>query len=326
MKRIINITFLLIVTLFISNITYAQQADNNTPAGKFTIGAGDELSGIYPVAAAVSKILQVQAKVHKLYPTIVKNGGSIESVNSLVDKQLSVAVVGSDVQYRAYNGIGEWAGNRKYELRSIASFSPLVLYFLATEQSQIKTIMDLNDKNINLGNTNSSTRFNAGLILGSYGYSQRHVNTEFEYDIKESIDRLIDNRLQGVFITGLYPSYTIKNITKTLPIRIIDIAKADRLLQTYNGYRFMKLEKKFFKDILNPNDSVSVSTYATLVTTSSLPNYAAYVIAKELVENIEYLKRSHPAFKNLSVKDLVRDVATPIHPGAMRYYKDKGIL
>ena len=59
-----------------------------------------------------------------------------------------LGIVENDVQYRAYKGLGEWEGMPQYDLRSIISIAPEIMQLIVSENSKIKTLMDLQNKNI----------------------------------------------------------------------------------------------------------------------------------------------------------------------------------
>lgn len=320
MKKLIYIAFFIII-LF-TQISYAQ--NKIIPV---TIGTGDNKSGLYPIGISIGKILNINSRIHKLTPNVTATAGDIYNIDSVVNGDLMLGVVSSDVEYRAYKGIGEWQGSPQYDLRSIISISPEYIQLIVRESSKIKTIMDLKGKNINLGLIGEGTYLNSQKILSSYGLDNYTVNYDnTSTSLQDIVVKMQDGRLDGFFITSIVPINTIKLLTETTPVRFIDITGVNKLLIQYPKYKLTVQDKSIYPKAHNPNNTKTISVMTTLVTSSKTSNYTAYILAKEIVENIHILRNLHPAFKNLDIKEMLQYNTAPIHPGAMRYYMDKGLI
>lgn len=320
MKKLIFITFLLI--LFSALASFAQ--NKVIPVN---IGTGDNKSGLYPIGISIGKILNINSKIHKLTPNVIATEGDIYNIDSVINGELMLGVVSADVEYRAYKGLGEWEGAPQYDLRSIISISPAYMQLIVREASKIKTIMDLKNKNINIGFIGEGTYLNSQLILSSYGLDNYTVNYDnTSSSLQEIVVKMQDGRLDGFFITSIAPLPVIKLLSETTPIRLVDITGVNKLFLQYPKYKITVQDKSIYPKAYNPNNTKTVSVMTCIVTSSKTSNYAAYIMAKEIVENINVLKRLHPAFKNLDIKEMLQYNTAPIHPGAMRYYMDKGLL
>lgn len=322
MKKII--LFLTALMLFCSDTLYAQKQVSPI---NVTIGTGDKIGGLYPIGISIGKILNINSKIHKLNPDVIVTEGAVYNIDKIISGELMLGIVENDVQYRAYKGLGEWEGTPQYDLRSIISITPEIMQLIVSENSKIKTLIDMQHKNINLGMIGENTYYNSQLILSSYGFDNETVNIDNKStNLKETITMLQDGRLDGFFINSILPLQEIKQLSETTKIRFIDIIGANKLLMQYPDYKITKLSKSFYPKAKNPNNTNTVSVMTSLVTTSATPNYVAYTIAKEIVENLHILKTLHPALKNLNIREMLKYNTAPIHPGAMRYYVDKGLL
>ena len=320
--------FILLFTvflLFFSNTIYAQQRQVN-PA-KLTIGTGDKNGGLYPIGISIGKVLNINSRIHKLNPNVVATEGAVYNIDKVISGELILGIVENDVQYRAYKGLGEWEGTPQYDLRSIISLAPEIIQLIVSENSKIKTLMDLENKNINIGMIGENTYYNSQLILSSYGLDNYTVNYDNQStSLKETITMLQDGRLDGFFINSIVPLYIIKQLSETTKIRFIDITGVNELLIQYPDYNITELNKSVYPKTNNPNSIKTLSVMTSIVTSSKTSNYAAYITAKEIVENLHILKTLHPSLRNLDIKEMLKYNTAPIHPGAMRYYIDKGLL
>ena len=77
----------------------------------------------------------------------------------------------------------------------------------------------------------------------------------------------------------------------------------------------------------NPDDVRTIGTQAVLVTSTDQSDELAYGVVKAVFENFADFRRLHPALSTLDIKDMVPSEAVmPIHPGALRYYREAGLL
>ncbi len=319
------ILFFAAFLLILSSTLYAQQGQMKSV--QLTIGTGDKSGGLYPIGISIGKILNINSKIHKLTPDVIATEGAVYNIDKVLSGELMLGIVENDVQYRAYKGIGEWENAHQYDLRSIISLAPEIMQLIVSEQSKIKTLMDLQNKNINIGIIGENTYYNSQLILNSYGLDNYTVNYDNQStSLKETIIMLQDGRLDGFFINSILPLYAIQQLSETTKIRFVDITNANKLLIQYPDYKITEINKSVYPKANNPNSTKTLSVMTSIVTSSKTSNYAAYIIAKEIVENLHILKTLHPSFKNLDIKEMLKYNTAPIHPGAMRYYVDNGLL
>ncbi len=212
------ILFFAAFLLILSSTLYAQQGQMKSV--QLTIGTGDKSGGLYPIGISIGKILNINSKIHKLTPDVIATEGAVYNIDKVLSGELMLGIVENDVQYRAYKGLGEWENAPQYDLRSIISLAPEIMQLIVSEQSKIKTLMDLQNKNINIGIIGENTYYNSQLILNSYGLDNYTVNYDNQStSLKETIIMLQDGRLDGFFINSILPLYAIQQLSETTKIR-----------------------------------------------------------------------------------------------------------
>ena len=66
---------------------------------------------------------------------------------------------------------------------------------------------------------------------------------------------------------------------------------------------------------------------ATLVTSAKVPDQVVYHLVKAIFNNFDQFRKLYPAFVNLKPMKMVTDgLSAPLHPGAVRYYKERGMM
>ncbi len=319
--------FLVVMLLVAVSMTWG--ADTTYARPTFvTIGTGGITGVYYPTGGAIAKIVNNKRDVYGIRCTVESTGGSVFNVNAVMSGDLDFGVVQSDRQYQAVNGLAEWkkAGKQK-DLRAVFSIHPESVTLLAAVDSGIKSFADLKGKRVNIGNIGSGQRQNSIDALSANGL-------DFKKDIKhESIKAaeapglLQDGRIDAFFYTVGHPNGAFKEATagarKTL---FISIPNVDKLVQKYPYYVPTKVMKKYYESAKNTGDVDTFGVKATFVTSAKVPDNVVYAVTKEVFENFEEFKTLHSAYEDLTKEDMLTGMSAPIHPGAMKYYKEAGLM
>ena len=82
-----------------------------------------------------------------------------------------------------------------------------------------------------------------------------------------------------------------------------------------------------YPDAVNAKDKVkTVGMLATLVTSADTPDDVVYAVTKEVMTNLDQFRKLHPALANLTSESMLQGLTAPIHPGALKYYKEAGLV
>ena len=215
-------------------------------------------------------------------------------------------------------------GTIPFDYISLSDEDVSAFYGNYTSTTQSYSSINISANQVQIG---ENTYYNSQLILSSYGLDNYTVNYDNQStSLKETITMLQDGRLDGFFLNSVIPLNIIKQLSETTKIRFVDITGVNKLLIQYPDYKITDISKSVYPKANNPNSTKTLSVMTSIVTSSKTSNYAAYIIAKEIVENLHILKTLHPSLRNLNIKEMLKYNTAPIHPGAMRYYVDNGLL
>ncbi len=311
----------LIFTLFFS-VAMVQARSNFV-----SIGTGGITGVYYPTGGAIAKMVNQKKNQHNIHAVVESTGGSVFNVNALMDGKLQFGVVQSDTQFMATNGIGEWKEKGpQTTLRAVFSLYPEAVTLIAASDAGIKNILDLKGKHVNLGNLGSGHRQNAIDALTAVGI-------DYQKDIKaESIKALDapgmlqDHKIDAFFYTVGHPSGSIKEATSgARKVFIAEITNIDTLLTKFPYYISASIPINLYPGAENKRDIQTFGAKATLVTSANVSDDIVYTVTKEVFENLESFKKLHPAFSTLTKESMLTGLSAPIHPGAMKYFKEAGL-
>ena len=293
-----------------------------------TIGTGGITGVYYPTGGAIAKIVNAKKDKYDIRATVESTGASVFNINAIMAGDLEFGIAQADRQYQAYNGLSEWEGKPQKDLRAVFALAPEAVTFVAAEDSGIKSLKDAKGKVVNIGNPGSGNRQNAIDVFEAAGIN-------IEKDLKaESIKAadaprmLQDGRIDGFFYTVGHPNGNIKEATAgKRKTRIVSITDIEPLVKKFPYYSLTNIDMAQYPEATNANEKVTtVGMLATFVTSAKVPDDVVYAITKEVVENLDEVKKLHPALEGLTRETMLEGLTAPIHPGALKYYKEAGLM
>jgi hypothetical protein len=293
-----------------------------------TIGTGGVTGVYYAVGGAVCRLMNKDRKTSGIRCSTESTGGSVFNVNAIKSGELDFGMTQSDVQYNAINGVGQFKDDGVFKgLRAVFSVHPEPFTVLARPDAGVAKFEDFKGKRFNIGNPGSGTRASMEELLKQMGWTTGDFSLASELKADEQGPALCDNKIDGFFYGVGHPSAAIQDPTTACGAKLIPLIgpAVDALLKEHPYYSKATIPGGMYAN--NPNPTETYGVRATLVTSANTPDDVVYALVKAVFENFDDFKKLHPAFANLDPKDMVSiGLSAPIHPGALKYYKEKGWL
>ena len=292
-----------------------------------TIGTGGITGVYYPTGGAIAKIVNQKRKEYGIRCTVESTGGSVFNVNAVMAGDLEFGIVQSDRQYQAVKGEAEWEGKPQTDLRAVFTIHPESVTLVAADDANITTIDDLKGKKVNIGNPGSGQRQNSIDALTNAGINYETDLQAEGVKAAEAPGLLQDGRIDAFFYTVGHPSGAIKEATAgARKVHFVPIVRVDELLKKYPYYARAIIPKSQYPGATNTEDTETFGVKATFVTSAKVPDEIVYAVTKEVFENFEDFKKLHPAYEILTKENMLEGMSAPIHPGALKYYKEAGLM
>ena len=294
-----------------------------------TIGTGGVTGVYYPAGGAICRLINAGRQEHGIRCSVESTGGSVYNVNTMRQGELDFGVVQSDTQYNALEGLGEeFEGQGPFEdLRAVFALHPEPFTLVARADSGIETFDDLKGKRVNVSNPGSGSRATFDVLMEAKGWTVDDFALASELKSAEQSQALADHNVDAIaFIVG-HPNGSIQEATTTTDARLIPVSgpEVDALVEANPYYSKAVIPGGMYPG--NPDDTETFGVGATFVTTADVSDEAVYQLVKAVFENFDEFKSLHPAFANLDPAKMIKDGLTaPLHPGAEKYYKEKGLL
>lgn len=286
------------------------------------LATGGTAGTYYPFGGAMAQIFN--SKVPNVNITAQATGASVENLRLVNKKEAELAMVQSDMLDYAFNGTESFK-EKLPNLSGIAVLYPEIIQLVVRADSGIDTIADLKGKKVGVGAPGSGTEANFRQLIEAFGMDYKVLNPQY-LSFSESADQFKDNHVDAFLVTAGIPNSAIQDIATQHNIKILSLSD-DKIAQLTQKYPFLApatIPPNTYKGQTEAIKTVAVS--ATLIVNPQVAEDVVYNITKALFENQSELARASAKGKELSLETAVKGMSVPFHPGAAKYFKEKGIL
>jgi uncharacterized protein len=290
-----------------------------------TIGTGGVTGVYYAVGGAVCRLMNKDRAKTGLRCSVESTGGSVFNVNAIKSGELDFGLAQSDIQYNAFKGAGSFKDKADPDLRAVYSVHPEPFTVLARKDSGVTKFEDFKGKRFNIGNPGSGTLASMEELLKQMGWSDASFSLAAQLKADEQGTALCDNKIDGFYYGVGHPSAAIQDPTTACGAKLISLTgpAIDALVKEHPYYAKAEIPGGMYAN--NPNPTETYGVLATVVTSSKVSDDVVYNLVKATFDNFDEFKKLHPAFANLDPKAMIKNgLSAPLHPGAIKYYKEKG--
>ena len=285
-------------------------------------------SGIYfPIGGAFSTLIGKLG--YKASATAT--GATAENINALQTGQGEIAIAMSDAVIQAVEAFGAYEGKKPAaNLRSLMGLWPNVCQIVTTTDSGIKSFADLKGKRIGVGAPNSGVEINARMIFEAHGMTYKDVKVDY-LNYGEAIDQMKNGLIDAAFVTSGLGNATIRElgVTKKIAFVPVDGEARQRLIKKYPFYIESTIPAATYG---TTSDTPTAAVMNILVADKKLPADVVYDLLKNIFSpaGLDTIHGSHATAKaNIKPETALRGIvgtAVPLHDGAIRYYKEVGLM
>jgi uncharacterized protein len=282
------------------------------------IGTASPTGIYYPLGGSICRLVNLETSRHGLRCSEEPSSGSVRNLESLRRGRLDIGIVPSDVLADAV------AGEPTTELRILFAGPDEMLTVVARREVGIRTVAEVRGTRINIGRPGSRERANIDRVLAVLGLRRSDFVGVRELSAAEQSRGFCAKELDVIVYSVGHPNGLIQDVTRTCHGMLVDVSgpAIDRMLFEYREYERVVIPGGTYAD--NPSDVRTFGVRAVVVASPRVSDTMAYEITRAVFDNIDAFRRLHPAFETLSVAEMVHASGrAPVHPGAMRYYRER---
>ena len=316
MRRIVTFGILILFMVFVPSAHAQKKA-------RISIATGGTGGVYYPLGGAIASVLSKY--VPTLEATAEVTSASVDNCKLIGAKKAELALTMTDAAQDAFQGVGMF--KEKIPLRTICAIFPNSMHIVTVEGKGINKAADLKGRRVSTGAPGSATEVQALRILEAYGIDPNKDLKREKLGASESAGALKDRKIDAYFWSGGYPTSSVTDLASTPGYKI-------KLLPHEEAIPKMRVKygKIYSKGIIpartyaGQDSDVAVTWgWALLVSHEQMEEKMGYDIVKTLFDRKPELVIIHREAAHLSLDHQADESPLPFHPGAFRYYSEKGL-
>jgi len=296
-------------------------------AKKRVVFGGGPAGGTFQV---VANAIQVYKPVKEMKEFTVKaqsSAGSVENLRKVNAGRMQFGVVYSGHVYQGLNGIMKNDPNKYENVLAVAFLYGAPAQLIVRADSGITSTKQLVGKKVGVGNAGSGAFANCELFFNYLGIWDKIERNAMGYN--DAAAAFGNNQLDAFWLFTAFPSGAVIMAAQTNDIAMIDLykdAKDSGFLEKYPYFAKITIPAGTYKGVDKPVESFQDA--ALWVANAKVPDDVVYKLLEAIYtpEGLKHMVAQKKTFKNMSIENGVTGIVTPMHPGAAKFWKEKGVL
>jgi uncharacterized protein len=279
-------------------------------------------SGVYyPLGVAISKVFTDKVKGSR--PSVQATKASVENLTLLQQGKGEIGFTLGDSLALGWAGDEEAGFKTKLDkLRGMTAIYPNYIQIVASKESGIKTLADLKGKRLSVGAPKSGTELNARAILQGAGLTYKDLGKVEYLPFGESVELMKNRQLDATLQSAGLGVSSIRDLATSVPIVVVEIP-ADVVQKVGSPYIGANIPAGTYEGQTAAVPTAAVVNY--LVTHAGVKDETVYQMTKAIYESLPDLAAAHAAARDIKLESALTGMPVPMHPGAQRYFDEKGI-
>ena len=328
MKKFISVILALVMVLALvgcgSQSANSDSSADNSGSEKYNliIGTGGVGGTYYPLGGALASVWTKY--LDNVTVSAQSTGASVENTQLLENGEVELALTQNDLAEYAVKG--EYMFTKKYEKMQLIGrlYSEPIQVFVRND-SGIKSIADMAGKRISVSYPGSGANANAEQLLGVFGITVNDIKAEYPSN-SDTADRMKDGLLDGMLTTTGAPNATFQEMCMSADCTLLSLSDedCDKIIAQYPFFAKYTIPAGSYEG--QTEDVQTLCVQSVLAVSTDLSEDLVYDLTKTLWENQTELSGMLSALSDLSVDNALEGITIDFHPGAVKYYKEIGMM
>ncbi len=292
------------------------------------MGTGSVQGVYFPIGGVICRLLNRHKELHKIHCSLESTGGSIYNLKELSKGNFDLVFAQSDWQHHAYNGTSAFEKlGPNSDLRAVFALEADPLAIITRRDSDIRNFNDLADRRVSFGYTRSLQHRIINDLLSAKEWTTKNFKEVRPMSDIKQITQLCESKIEAASLLASSLNDYLSDLPADCELKIVPIEgeEVGKVIDSKPYYRRGRILKGMHLD--SEADVASFGLGATFVASEQTSPKAIYHVVKEVVENFHDFKSLHPSLADLDKKELAHaGISIPLHPGAVRYYKEARLL
>ncbi|MDD4551043.1 TAXI family TRAP transporter solute-binding subunit [Aminobacterium sp. MB27-C1] len=289
---------------------------------RYSLATGGTAGTYYPIGSAIASI--ITKYVPDIEVTAESTGASVANLKMIREGNVEMMMGASNTSYGAFSGQPPFEKEPVENIRGITCLYPEIFQFVVLKDSNLKSIKDLAGKKVAVGAPGSGTERTAKMVLEAHGLGYDKISPQF-LNFGEAVTALKDRLIDCAIIGSGIPTSAVVDASTTLDVNLLSLDSniMKDFLKDRSYLTMVTIPGGTYRGV---NEDVSaVASPALLIARKDLSEESVYQITKALFEHLDVLADSHAQGKMIRFETALSAMSIPLHAGAARYYKEKGV-
>lgn len=292
---------------------------------RLSIATGNTGGVYYPYGGGLAKV--IGESLPRVQATAEVTAASVDNLKLIQQGKVDIAFSLADTLDDAIRGKGHFARTGAVKARTLAVLYPNYTHVVTIEGTRIARLTDLKNRTVSTGSPGSGTEVIALRMLRAAGLDPDREMRRQALTVNASVDAIKDGKIDAFFWSGGLPTASILDLSSSFGVtaRLLPNDEVIPVLQAEYGpelYTRLIIPKGTYPGMATEVAVVAVEN--ALVVDEGMDEQLGYDLTKMLFERQSDLAAIHPEARNLSLAKAVQGSPAPFHPGAIRYYQERG--
>jgi uncharacterized protein len=277
----------------------------------------------YTWSAGIADV--INKNVSDVQVTAEETKGYVANVKLLNKGDLEASMATTLSSFGAYKATGVYSGGEPGQILSWLSIAPVAMHVITLEGGPVKTLADLKGKRVGMGQPGGVSMLDAEALMGQLGLTPGKDFKDFRVRLGNMANMLGDGNLDAALWNGSFPLPPVIKLTAQHKVKLIPISDEfyGAMRKKFPPYFRLSIPAGTYKGVDMATPSYGLGN--ALVIHAKVPEEVVYNMTKAIMTNLDRLKSVHPALGRVTKSTVLNGFGAPLHPGALRYYREIGV-
>lgn len=267
----------------------------------------------------------INQNVEGVTVTAEETKGYVANIRLMQNDEMEIAMATSMSSYQAWAGTGPYEGTEKGKILSWMSIAPVAMHVITLKGGPVNSLEDMKGKRVGMGQPGGVSMLDADATMEILGFEP---DVDFEPQrirLGNMVDALADGNLDVALWNGSFPLPPVIKLNATRDVQLLPIPDAffEKLQAAYPPYFRLSIPGGTYDGI--SEDTPTFGLANGMVIARDVSEDLVYEMTKAIFEHLDELEAVHPAFGNVSKDTVLNGFGAPLHPGALKYYREIGV-
>ena len=282
-----------------------------------SIGSCPVTCTAYTWSAGIADV--INKNVEGVQATAEETKGYVANIALMQGGELEASMATSLSAYEAWAGTGNYEGTEKGKILAWMSIAPVAMHIITLEGGSVNSIADLKGKKIGMGQPGGVSMLDANVLMAKVAGDDFEP---FRVRLGDMVDMLSDGNIDAALWNGSFPLAPVIKLNAQRDLKLIPVEDDffEALRADYPPYFRLSIPGGTYEDVAADTPTFGLAN--GLVISADVPEERVYQMTKAVFENLSTLAGVHPAFGKMSADTVLNGFGSPLHPGALRYYRE----